>query len=722
MNLDRRFRSLGWLAAALFFVLLGRLWFLQVISSPELTEVAAGNRTREVVSESPRGQILDTNGELIAGERESLVVTLDWSGLRHLKETERHETLTEIAHEMNLGGVKVKVDRLDSVYQRARTRSLQPVIVAEDVSAELWVTMQERGFPGMEAERRTLRVYPYGEVASHILGYVGTVQDQEEADAQNEVNDAKPYQPGDQIGRSGVEAEFDRVLRGTPERRLVEVNAQNEVVRTIETLQEGEPGENLHLTVDIQLQAAAERIVQTQLLEAARRAPCDGCPVHAANAGAMVVLDSTDGSLIAAASYPGFVPGEFLFGMTQDQADYLFQNPDQPFVNRAISGLYAPGSTFKPFTAYAGVTAGARAVDDVWLDEGRYRLTSCEVAASRCVFRNAKSQILGEVALVDAISRSSDTYFYSLGEELWLDVDAYGVTPIQDTAETFGFGALTGIQIPAERAGRVPTPERRRADHRDNPVAFPNEGWFAGDNVNLSIGQGDLLVSPLQLTSAYAMIANNGVRYEPRVVKTITNGVSGRVATSFDPLIGTTAQLDPNTMAAIRAGLAGATVDGTARVAFAGFDPAIGVAGKTGTAQVAGKADFALFSGYAPVAQPRYAISVILEQAGFGGEAAAPAARTMFDYLLGQEEVPRREPFTDPVAIVLPPLLDAEGNEVDGYGQRIDSEGNVLTPEQIGALDAALAAEAVAIAAADGSAGGVLAPAALPTTGSDVTP
>ncbi len=710
MTLDRRFSALGWLAALLFFVLIGRLWFLQVISSPELTEVAAGNRTREVVSESPRGQIFDTNGTVIAGRRESLVVTLDWSGLRHLSEEERLEVLGDAGHEMNLGGEKVKVDRLESVFERASTRSLQPVIVAEDVSAALWVTLQERGFPGIKAERRTLRVYPYIEVASHLIGYVGSVQDQAEADDLNEIDDAKPYRPGDEIGRSGIEAEFDRVLRGTPERLLVEVNASNEVVRTIEVLQPGEPGSDVHLTVDIQLQAAAERVVQTELMEAQRRAPCEDCPVHEANAGAMVVLDATDGSLVAAASYPGFAPGEFLFGMTQDQADYLFQNADQPFVNRAISGLYAPGSTFKPFTAYAGVTAGARAVDYVWLDEGQYRLTSCEEAASRCVFRNAGSQILGEVDLVGAISRSSDTYFYSLGEELWLNVDGFGVTPIQDTAELFGFGASSGVSIPSDRAGRVPTPERRRADHRNNPDAYPNEGWFAGDNVNLAIGQGDLLVTPLQLTNAYAMIGNDGVRYEPRVVKSITNGVSGRVAQSFDPLVSVAAQFDPVAMNSIKEGLARATTEGTARTAFEGFNSSVGVAGKTGTAQVAGKADFALFAGYAPVASPKYAISVILEQSGFGGQAAAPAARTMFDYLFGEIDVPLRAPFTDPEPIVLEPLLDEQGNEVNGYGERIDADGNILTPEQIVAADALRAAEELAAIAAATPVPTVLAP------------
>ena len=245
MTLDRRFKVMGWLAASLFFVLLGRVWFLQVISSPQLTEVAAGNRTREVVSESARGQIFDNGGTVIAGRAESLVVTLDWSGLRHLDEAERGETLAAAAHEMNTGGVKIKAGRLEEVYQRAKKRSLQPVIVAEDVSTHLWVTLQERAFPGLVAERRSLRVYPYSEVGAHLIGYIGRVQDQAEADALNEVNDAKPYQPGDEIGRSGVEAEFDRVLRGTPERRLVEVDAQNEVVRTIEILQEGEPGSDL---------------------------------------------------------------------------------------------------------------------------------------------------------------------------------------------------------------------------------------------------------------------------------------------------------------------------------------------------------------------------------------------------------------------------------------------------------------------------------------------
>ncbi len=691
MTLDRRFRTLGWLAAGLFFVLLGRVWFLQVISSPQLTEVAAGNRTREVVSESPRGRIFDSAGNVVADRAESLVVTLDWSGLRHLDEAERAETLVAAAHEMNTGGVKIKADRLEEVYQRAKTRSLQPVIVAENVSTQLWVTLQERSFPGVVAERRSLRVYPYAEVGAHLIGYIGRVQDQAEADALNEVDDTKPYQPGDEIGRSGVEAEFDRVLRGTPERRLVEVNARNEVVRTIEILQPGEPGSDLHLTIDIHLQAEAERNLVYHLELAKRRPPCEDCPDHAANAGSLVITDVNDGSLVASASYPAFVPGEFLFGMSQAQADYLFQNPNQPFVNRPVAGLYPPGSTFKPFSAYAAITSGVRAADDIWLDQGRYKLTSCEEnpGGGRCVFQNAKAQILGEVDLVAAISRSSDTYFYSLGEELWLDTNSFGVTPLQDSAEEFGFGSATGIPLGTERAGRVPTPDRRRDDHEENPEAFPNRDWFVGDNVNLAIGQGDLLVTPLQLSNAYAMIATNGTRYETRLVNSITNGVSGRVMQSFEPLVTAQMSFDPVAMGAIRAGLEGATIDGTAKGAFEGFPLDIGVAGKTGTAQVAGKADYALFAGYGPVANPRYSVAVIMEQSGFGGQAAAPAARAMFDYMLADVPVPERQPFSELEPIVLPPELDENGNLLNEFGQRVDALGNVLTPAQIEAVDRA---------------------------------
>ncbi len=693
MTLDRRFAVLGWLAAGLFFVLIGRVWFLQVISSPQLTEVAAGNRTREIVSESARGQIFDTNRNMIAGRRESLVVTLDWSGLRHLDNDDRAEVLADVAHEMNSSGVKIKADRLEAVYERAKTRSLQPVIVVDDVSIELWVTLQERAFPGIVAERRSLRTYPYNEVAAHLIGYIGRVQDQAEADELNEADDSKPYQPGDEIGRSGVEAEFDRVLRGTPERKLVEVDANNEVVRTIEILQTGEPGSDVHLTIDIHLQAEAERTLEYNLLLAARRAPCEDCPDHEANAGSIVITDVTDGSLVAAASYPAFVPGDFLYGMTQSQADYLFQNPDQPFVNRAVAGLYSPGSTFKPFSAYGAITTGVRAPDDVWNDQGRYKLVSCEEnpGGGRCVFQNAKAQILGEVDLVDAIARSSDTYFYSLGEELWLDTDQYGATPIQDAAELFGFGSETGISLGTERNGRVPTPDRRRADHERNPEAFPNELWFVGDNVNLAIGQGDLLVTPLQLANAFAMIAGDGTRYGTRLVQSITNGVSGRVIQSFDPLVSESVTFDTETMEPIKIGLEGATVTGTAKVAFAGFPQSIGVAGKTGTAQVAGKADFALFAGYGPRTAPKYSISVILEQAGFGGDAAAPAARAMFDYLLAGKVVPQRMPFTEADPIVLPPEVDENGNLLNEFGERIDVLGNVLTPEQVAALDAAAA-------------------------------
>lgn len=637
----RRLGALAIVAIAMFAALGGRLYFLQVMTADDFEAVVAGNRVREVYTEAPRGRILDRDGDVLAGRRQSLVVTIDWVALRELEDDVRADVFEDVAVELSEAGVKVKAERIDRLYQQAIDQTVKPTVVADDIGEELWVRIGEADLPGIDVERRWVRTYPYGAIGAHIIGYTGSVRDQERADTLNAESD-KFYFPGDELGIAGLEQTYESVLRGTPELLRVEVDAQNRVVRTIEVVQESVPGSDVRLSLDIDFQYAAEQILFDELAQARQREPKGDNPIpQVADAGSLVALN-VDGSVLALASAPTFDPRDFIFGISSGLWNELSNRSDLPLLDRAVRANYSPGSTFKPFVALAALESGARTEFTTWDDEGVYVLTSCLDPDNRdagCTFRNAGSVVLGPVELREAMERSSDTYFYSLGETFWVQQETYGRTVIQDTAERFGFGVRPDIDLPAQTSGLMPTPEQRIETWGEDQL------WFPGDNVNISIGQGEVQTSPLQLANAYAMLANGGTRYQPRLGASITDA-DGTV-TQIESVVVADETIDPTFLQAINDGMA-AVVDpgrgvgrGTAIRAFDGYPHAnFRVIGKTGTAQVDRKADFALFASYAPYPNPEYAVVAILEQAGFGGDAAAPAVRRFYEVLFGLTPVP----------------------------------------------------------------------------------
>jgi penicillin-binding protein 2 len=636
-NGGRRLGFLALLALTLFATLGARLWFLQVMESPTFEQAVAANNTREIYTEAPRGQIFDAKGRLLAGREESLVVLLDWTELRDFDDDERLAVYTDVASELNGAGIKTKVEDLERQFQSARNGSLKPVVVAEDVGDQVWVSVQERSLAGFSVERQWIRTYPYGAVGSHIIGYTGTVTNTDRADELNAANGTKRYFPGDELGLAGVERLFESVLRGVPGLRQVEIDAKNRVIGTVDVLQRSVPGDDIYLTIDIDLQYAAEQILADELRLARQREACKNCPPHVAEAGSLVALDVTDGSVVAMASLPTFDPSNFVFGLGAEQFAYLRDRPDQPFLDRSTQGLYPPGSTFKTVTGYAALQTGARGEWEPWEDVGLHTIANCtdSTGGAGCVFENAGRAVLGTVDFRRAMEISSDTYFYSLGEKFWVEQETYGETVIQDTADFFGFGNPTGIQLPVEKDGRVPTPENRREEFG------ADSGWFTGDNVNLSIGQGDLLVTPLQLTNSYAMLATGGIRFQPRLIDRVQVGDSTEIAQEFLPRVANDEPLAASSLAPIRDGLLRVPRSGTAAAAFATFPlDAYPIAGKTGTAEVLRKADYSLFASFGPWPNPKYAVAAVLEEAGFGGDAAAPAVRRFYDLLSGFTPVP----------------------------------------------------------------------------------
>jgi penicillin-binding protein 2 len=330
------------------------------------------------------------------------------------------------------------------------------------------------------------------------------------------------------------------------------------------------------------------------------------------------------------ASFPDYDPADFTKVIPQTLWDQL-NDPngpygDLPLNNRAIQGQYAPGSTFKLITAYAALTSGAISPSSSINDPGFYTVPGCK--GEQCTFRNAGGQSHGTVNVSRALTVSSDVFFYTLGGLFWTDRSAYG-DPIQKAATDFGLGVETGVPLVGEQKGWVPTPDNKKQRHAENPTAFPYGDWFTGDNVNIAIGQGDMLVTPLQLANAYATMANGGTLYSPNIAMAVYAPGGKDVVRTIAPRVLHMVNIPAEVRDPIMEGLTGVTTSasGTAYAAFLGFPGDWQVAGKTGTAQVSNGSDNALFVGMGPVSAPMYVNAAVLENSGFGASAAAPAVR-----------------------------------------------------------------------------------------------
>lgn len=502
-----------------------------------------------------------------------------------------------------------------------------PVPLVTDISDEQMVAVMERqaDMPGISVRRTTVRQYPYGSLGAHVLGYVGSISQEKLDQIDEETGGENPggYEPGDEIGRTGVEAAYEEELRGDPGELVLEVDARGNVVGTV-SHRLPVPGHDLITTLDVNIQALAESEL------ASRMDIVDNTYENAG--GSVVVLDPNSGGVVAMASYPTFNPNDFLNGISQEQYA-LLTDPYGPkaLLNRALAGEYAPGSTFKPFTAVAALENGVRTPVDAVNDTGEYSAQNCE--GDTCTFANSESEPHGVVDMRRSLEVSSNYYYYEIGDVLWLRRDEVGEEALQDTARSFGFGSDTGIELGEERGGVVPTPERKARNHEENPDAFPYGDWLSGDNINLAIGQGELLSTPLQLANAYGALANGGTVWRPHlaqmVVEPIDTGAQLRVIERFEPEEAGRHELPPEERQPIIDGLVGVTrgAEGTATRAFEDNPPAWPVAGKTGTAQVVGKQNTSVFAAFGPVVPeqpPQYVAAAFLEQAGYGGDVAAP--------------------------------------------------------------------------------------------------
>jgi penicillin-binding protein 2 len=606
-----RLGILGVVAISMFATLFVRLAHLQLVDGVDARQAAARNTVRVVTLPAPRGRILDRDGTVLVDNRASNVVAVDPA----VDEADRGPLLDRLS-------VVVGVPRavLEARLGDRRASPYLPVPVAEEVGDDVMIRLREQGdhLPGVVAQRVATRSYPFGTLAAHVLGYVGESPDD-----------------GRTVGRAGVEQVFDRDLRGVDGELRMEVDADGRPLRVLDR-RAPEQGNDVVLTIDADVQQAAEASL-TEGLAAARSRPDadDGSPL-VADAGSAVALDPRSGAVLAMASSPTFPLPELANGVSKAEADLLFgEASGAPFVNRAMRG-YAPGSTWKLVTATAALTSGLITADTRLQDRGTFTIPGC---VSGCTRQNAGGAAYGSVDVRRALAVSSDVFFYTQGADFWQRRGALGETRLQDVAASLGFGAPTGTDLPDESGGRLPTPASRAALHAEDPAAWPEGRWFVGDDVNLAIGQGDLAVTPIQLANAYATFGNGGTRYIPRLALRVQRQ-DGRVVRTVEPRVAGRVPLEEDVRRPVLEGLVGATTDpeGTATSAFAGWpSDRYPVAGKTGTAQAKPKQDSALFAAVAPVTDPQVAVAVVMEQAGFGADAAAPVARRILGVASGVE-------------------------------------------------------------------------------------
>jgi penicillin-binding protein 2 len=622
-----RLSIVGIVVVSLFSVLFARLWYLQVMDTDTFQALATRNQERVVYEPAPRGRILDRKGRPLVENRGYQAITVTRKDVEG-----RQDVVTRLAALLAIPRKELEERIADRRYS-----PYKPVPVAESVPEELVVYLREHSedFPGVAAAAVAERTYPHGGVAAHVLGYVGEINDRELGERTD-----KGYRLGDDIGKSGVEQAYETDLRGKPGVTRLEVDAAGNVLLPALLSRPPRQGNDVQLTIDLDVQALAEDSLNKGLEAARSTYDRNAGKGFVAPAGAAVVLDPRDGSILALASAPAFNPADFVNGIRPEIFAAL-QDPANrfPLTNRAIQGQYAPGSTFKLVTSLAALRAGMITPATTVLDEGSYKLRNCK--GQKCTWRNAGGRSYGRVNLSRALTVSSDVFFYDLGANFWFQ-GGPNARAMQTVARDLGLGARTGVELRGEMRGRVPDPETRKEMHEKYPKAFPNGDWYAGDNVNLSIGQGDTAVTPLQLANAYATFANGGTVFTPRLAARVLQA-NGTPVREVAPHEESSVEIDPNHRLPVLQGLLGAVAnpDGTAAGAFAGFPlDVFPVAGKTGTAEVVGRQDTALFVGLAPAAAPEYVVAVVMEEAGFGGSVAAPVARRILQGLAGSPPGP----------------------------------------------------------------------------------
>jgi penicillin-binding protein 2 len=624
-----RFTLFVMVIVVLIGVLLVRLWFLEVVQGDHYKAMAEGNRVREVALQAQRGSILDRNDKEMVINRQALCIFVDPTEFAKLDDKELQvERLASML-------VMQPQDIMKEV-QGPDVQPHQPVLIKKDVDPQTWFYIAERqaDFPWVSASEMPVREYKPGEesLAAHVLGYLGQIS-QDQLDVLKD----KGYKASDIVGTSGVEAYYEDTLRGIDGKKTVEVDAKGMPLQVLGQ-DDPQPGKTLVLTIDKDLQKVLEDSLHSNIAYARTFYDAERQKNYAAPAGAAVVLDCTNGDILAMASEPTFNLKNFVGGIDEQQWTELNDPKNNyPLNNRAIVGQYPPGSTFKVIT-------GMAALQD--LGATAYTPFFCNHVFNEGEFKDFPKTCWGthgNIDFTDAIIQSCDTVFYHLGYQFYQKREQNGwVTRLQDYATLAGLGQKTGVDLPNEFEGRVPTPQWKWEFNQGNP---DYQQWYPGDTVNMAVGQGDILLTPLQLANVYAAIANRGPFFRPHVGKeiltwqgeTVENIQPVQIGDITNPGNDSGVSVSKSNLDIIRQALTGVVSGlGTAAGVFQGFPlQQVPVAGKTGTAEVAGKQPCAWFACYAPADNPKYAIAVMIEEGGHGGAAAAPVARRVLEQLFG---------------------------------------------------------------------------------------
>jgi penicillin-binding protein 2 len=581
------------LAIAIFSVLFLRLWYVQVLSGDKYRTQANDNRIREIRVQAPRGDLLDRNGKVLVANRTELAIQVTPQDLPPRGPVRARE-LKQLA---GITGMTMKEIR-QALRGGSRAAPGGPVILKKGLGVDKVYYLRENqsSFPGVSVERVFTREYKQGTLAAHLFGNVGEVTAEQLKQPRY-----SGLHPGDQVGQSGIEYEYDRYLRGRPGTDRVQVDALGRPTGQLRSVPT-DPGDDIRLTIDSNLQAIAEGGLQSF-----------GLP------GAFVAMNAQNGEILAMGSAPSFDPSIFTHPITQREYRQLTsQKTDAPLANRAIQGLYPTGSTFKPITATAALEHNLIEPNTIFNDTGSLKLDD------NLTLQNAGKAIYGPIDMSDALKVSSDIYFYNLGLKAKANK---GHGQIQDWARAYGLGEKTGIDLPAEVEGLIPTPAWRNRLYAEKLTDRP---WSAGDNVNLAIGQGDLTADPLQMAIAYAALGNGGTVVTPHIGHDVES-VTGRVLEEIRPSPRRHIDISPTTRDTIMAGLTRAAMEpeGTSYPVFGNFPFA--VAGKTGTAQRPNQADQSWYIALAPANNPQIVVAVTIERGGFGVDTAAPVAARMLE-------------------------------------------------------------------------------------------
>jgi len=592
------------LVVALCFLLLAlRLAYLQIWRHDDLRAQAESNRTSIVPIVPNRGLILDRNGIVLASNYSAYTLEVTPSKTNGVEKTlDELSTVLDITHRDRRRFKKLLEESKNFESLPVRTR-LTDTEVARFAARRFQ-------FPGVEIKARLFRSYPYGELASHVIGYIGRIN-QSEKEKINETEDQANYRGTEYIGKLGVEQSFENQLHGITGVEQIETSAGGRAVRKLASTP-ATPGNVVVLSIDIKLQ----KLVEDMFGE--RR-------------GALVALDPKTGEVLAFVSKPTFDSNLFVEGIDQENWALLNESPDKPLLNRALRGTYPPGSTYKPFMALAALEKGTRAATTLINDPGFYMFGGHR-------FGSPENERGGIMDMRRAIVESSNAYFYSLANEMTVDV-------MHDFMKPLGFGQLTGIDIQGELRGVLPSQEWKRKYYKRPEL----QKWYAGETISLGIGQGYNSFTMLQLAQATAIVANNGVKHKPQLV-IATQDATTRERVQVLPAPAQDLGFKLDNVAVIQKAMVGVTQEGTSTRVFAGAPYLSG--GKTGTAQAVslGKnekynaskmeerlRDHSLYVAFAPAGDPKVALAVIVENAGFGSASAAPIARRVFDYwLLGQ--------------------------------------------------------------------------------------